>query len=55
MSRATNVLLFILIFATTVTAATKAPLTFEITYTKEMSTAPLDGHILAADLERSES
>src|SRR6476661_315933 len=46
MSRASNVLLLVLIFATTVTAATKAPLTFEITYTKEMSTAPLDGHIL---------
>ena len=32
--------------ATTVTAATKAPLTFEVTYPKEMSAAPLDGHIL---------
>src|SRR3954454_5336839 len=46
MSRASNALLFVLILATTVTAATKAPLTFEITFPKEMSAAPFDGHIL---------
>src|SRR4051794_1932815 len=46
MSRVSNVLLLVLILATTVTAATKSPLTFEITYPKAMSAAPLDGHIL---------
>src|SRR5437879_322917 len=46
MSRASNVLLLVLILATTVTAATKAPLTFEVTFPKVMSAGPLDGHIL---------
>src|SRR5438270_13269558 len=46
MLRASNVLLLVLILATSVTAATKTPLTFEITFPKEMSAAPLDGHIL---------
>src|SRR6185369_15704914 len=46
MSRALTSLLFVLAFATSVTAAPKAPLTFEITYPKEISAAPLDGHIL---------
>ena len=46
MSRASNLFLLVLILATSVTAATKAPLNFEITFSKEMSAAPLDGHIL---------
>src|SRR3954451_9786820 len=46
MSRALKALLLVLLFASTVTAATKAPLTFEISFPKEMSAAPLDGHIL---------
>ena len=46
MSRATNSLLLVLILATTVTAATKSPLTFEITFPKEMNAVSLDGHIL---------
>src|SRR3954464_937214 len=46
MSRVLTILLVVAAFATTVTAATKAPLTFEITYPRAMSAAPLDGHIL---------
>src|SRR5205085_11944486 len=39
-------LLLVFAFASTVTAAPKAPLTFEISFPKEMSAAPLDGHVL---------
>src|SRR3954470_19111368 len=46
MSRILTILLVVAAFATTVTAATKTPLTFEITFPKAMSAAPLDGHIL---------
>src|SRR5438874_11537794 len=46
MSRALKTLLLVFAFASTVTAATKAPLGFEISFPKEMSAAPLDGHIL---------
>src|SRR5881227_344968 len=46
MSRASNIFLLVLILATSVTAAIKTPLSFEITFPKEMSAAPLDGHIL---------
>src|SRR3954470_24431812 len=46
MSRALKSLLFVFAFVTSVTAAPKAPFTFEITFPKEMSSAPLDGHIL---------
>jgi Putative esterase. len=46
MSRAFKTLLFVFAFAATVTAAPKPPLTFEISFPKDMSAAPLDGHIL---------
>ena len=46
MSRAFKTLLLVFAFASTITAATKAPITFEITFPQAMSTSPLDGHIL---------
>ena len=46
MSHVSKTLLLLLALVTSVTAASKAPLTFEVTFSKEMSAAPLDGHIL---------
>src|SRR3954469_15050446 len=46
MSRVLTILLVVAAFPPTDPAATKTPLTFEITFPKAMSAAPLDGHIL---------
>jgi hypothetical protein len=46
MSRALKALLFVTLVSTVIAANNKTPLTFEITFPKEMSAAALDGHIL---------